>query len=88
MTIRIGRFNFVSREALDSLVAAKILQPYDVSPEDREKHDIEACFTKDGRKLKATDEELKQYWADLLSKPTIVYKPIRPNDVVPNSWRK
>jgi hypothetical protein len=70
MTVYIGRYNFISKEALESLLASRLVKEYDFSPEAREKHDEEARFTKDKGQIKATIPELREYWSKKLSEST------------------
>jgi len=62
MIVKIGRYCFVNKEALESLLKTGLVKEYDFSPEAREKHNKDTIFNKDGIKIKATEEEIKEYW--------------------------
>jgi len=66
MIVKIGRYCFVNKEALESLLKTGLVKEYDFSPEAREKHDEEAIFNKDKIKIKVTDKEIKEYWSKKL----------------------
>ena len=58
----------ISKENLEIYVKANILREYDLSANAREQHDIEMVYNKEGKKIKATREEILKYWSDILIK--------------------
>ena len=52
----------ITKENLKIYVEAHILAQYDTSSQLREQHDLEMIYNKEGKKIKATREELLQYW--------------------------
>jgi flagellar biosynthesis/type III secretory pathway chaperone len=88
MIVHIGRFNFINKEALESLLASKLVKKYDFSPEAREKHDEEARFTEDKKQIKATILELRSYWTEQLKYTNKENSSIKLKETVANPWIK
>jgi len=59
----------ITKENLAIYTQANILKEYDLSANAREQHDIEAEFNKDGVRIKASREDILQYWKEILTKP-------------------
>jgi hypothetical protein len=86
MIVHIGRYNFISKEALESLLKTGLVKEYDFSPETREKHDKDTVFNKDRIKIKATEEELREYWSKKLSESTKQQHIVVGKEKVVNPW--
>jgi len=56
----------IPKEMFKEYLEAKILAEYDLSAAAREQHDLEAEFNKDGIRIKASREEIWQYWKRVL----------------------
>ena len=52
----------ITKENLKIYVEAHILAEYDISAALREEHDLKAEFNKDGVRIKASREQIWQYW--------------------------
>ena len=58
----------ITKENLAIYTQANILKEYDLSVNAREQHDMEMIYNKEGKKIKATREEILKYWSDILTK--------------------
>ena len=58
----------ITKENLEIYVKANILREYDLSVNAREQHDLEMIYNEEGKKIKATREEILKYWSDILTK--------------------
>ena len=58
----------ITKENLAIYTQANILKEYDLSANAREQHDLEMIYNKEGKKIKATREEILKYWSDILTK--------------------
>ena len=58
----------ITKENLAIYTQANILKEYDLSVNAREQHDLEMIYNKEGKKIKATREEILKYWSDILIK--------------------
>ena len=58
----------ITKENLEIYIKAHILAEYDTSSQLREQHDLEMIYNKEGKKIKATREEILKYWSDILTK--------------------
>ena len=65
---KIGCYHFPTKEYFEELIKANLLREYDTSPQTREQHDREAIYNKEGVKIKASREEILNYWKDILNK--------------------
>ena len=52
----------ITKENLEIYTKANILREYDLSVRLREEHDLKAEFNKDGIRIKASKEQIWQYW--------------------------
>jgi hypothetical protein len=66
-SIIVGNYKLPDRGYLEDLIARGVLKEYDMSPELREAHDVDAIFNKDGIKIKCTREEIQEYWSKILN---------------------
>ena len=56
----------ITKENLEIYTKANILREYDLSVRLREEHDLKAEFNKDGVRIKASREDILQYWKEIL----------------------
>jgi hypothetical protein len=85
MEVKIGNHVFEDSKVLASMLRTGMAKAYDLSAKAREQHDDEAVFL-NGVKIKATQEEIREYWRVKLSHPSKVEREIQPGEVVVNPW--
>ena len=87
MVLKIGMHEFKDRDKMEALLRTKMVKEYDFSAAAREKHEEEAVFLEDGRKIKLTREELIEYRRKSLNTPPRQFKPLLEGEKVPNPWK-
>ena len=75
------------KEMLPEYIKAGILNDYDLTPWEREKHDLKAEFNANGERIKATIQDRWEYWKKVLTSHSISKeKRLKENKEVHNSW--
>lgn len=73
----------MSKEMLEEYLKVGLFKEYDLARELRDKHDIEAQ-SRNGVRIKASRDEIAQYWTEELTHKDKVETPI--DSEVPNIW--
>ena len=75
------------KEMLPEYIKAGILNDYDLTPWEREEHDLKAEFNANGERIKATIQDRREFWKKILSNYIISKeKKLKENEKVNNPW--